>query len=351
MLLSVCIPVYNTSKYLEECLESVLRQTEKDYEIVLIDDGSTDDCPRICDRYAENYSNIRVIHKENEGLLMARRRGFKEAKGDYFVCIDSDDFFYDSDALKKIKCMIEQKNADLLIYEYICGSDKSYYNQTNRRISLFDMPNGYVFQNENKEKLYHKLLLGKDLNAIFVKVVSRNLMDWDEDYNKWKNELVNSLGEDLLQSLPILDAAKKVVYLKEPLYFYRWNGESISRNINPEYYYSYRAIYKRTDEYLNKWGFDNDSVSQIKQKRINMILNVLLAEIRDKKKWLEVLDSVADDEFFQELWKERNVSKISTYYQLAGNLIIKKHFLTLQIVKQSVKILSGVKKRIFKRSL
>ena len=68
MLFSVCIPVYNTSKYLDECLRSVLNQTEKDYEIVLVDDGSTDDSPQICDKYAEKYANIRVIHKEMKGL-------------------------------------------------------------------------------------------------------------------------------------------------------------------------------------------------------------------------------------------------------------------------------------------
>lgn len=351
MLFSVCIPVFNTAKYLEECVESVLNQTEKDYEILLIDDGSTDECPKICDAYAEKYSNVRVIHKKNEGLMMTRRRGFQEAKGEYFICLDSDDFFCDSDAMNKIRCMIEQKNADLVIYEYIYGFDKSVDNQDAQKISLFDVPSGYVFQNESKKILYRKLLLGKYLNPIVIKAISRNLIDWDVDYNKWKNELVNSQGEDLLQSLPVLDTAKRIVYLKEPLYFYRWNGESISRNIRPEYYYSYRAVYKRTDEYLNKWGFDSDSISQIKQKRINMILNVLLAEIRDKKKWLEVLDSVADDAFFKELWEERDVAKISTYYQLAGNLILKKHFFILQIVNQSVKILSGVKKRIFKRSL
>ena len=91
MLFSVCIPVYNTSKYLDECLASVLCQTEKDYEIVLVDDGSTDGSGALCDRYAARYPHIRVIHKENEGLMMTRRRGFQEALGDYFICLDSDD--------------------------------------------------------------------------------------------------------------------------------------------------------------------------------------------------------------------------------------------------------------------
>ena len=93
MLFSVLIPVYNTSKYLDECINSVLSQTEKNFEIVLLNDGSTDNSGDICDSYAEKYPDfIRVIHKENEGLMMTRRRGFKEAKGDYFICLDSDDY-------------------------------------------------------------------------------------------------------------------------------------------------------------------------------------------------------------------------------------------------------------------
>lgn len=349
MLFSVCIPVYNTSKYLDECLQSVLCQTEQDYEIVLVDDGSTDSSGAVCDRYAAQYPQIRVLHKENEGLMMTRRRGFAEAKGDYFICLDSDDALNDADALKKIRRMIAEKNADLVIYDYIYASQLNS-DRPDRYISLFDHPDGHVFAGEAKQALYRKLLLGKFLNPIVIKAVSRELVDLDTDYSQWQASLVRSQGEDLFQSLPILDAAQRVAYLKAPLYFYRWNPGSISKNVRPDYYYAYRTVYLRTDEYLEKWGFTQDEIHRIIQTRINMIFSVLLAKHHpDHDQWLRVLRDVSDDPFFRELWQKRDPAHVCKYYMLAGELILKKQFTALQAAKKATETLSGLKKQILRR--
>jgi len=349
MLFSICIPVYNTSQYLDECLRSVLCQTETDYEIVLVDDGSTDGSGTICDRYASEYPNIRVIHKENEGLLMTRRRGFQEARGAYFICLDSDDALNSDDALKKIRQTIEETKADLVIYDYLFAEDISSPKQ-DKFISLFDHPSGYIFQKETKKELYDKLLLGKYLNPIVIKAVSRNLLDFDTDYSQWKTELVNSQGEDLFQSLPILDAAERVAYLKEPLYFYRWNPDSISRNIRPDYYYAYRTVYQRTDAYLDKWGFDDMQRHRIDQHRINMIFGILLTQGRaERNQWLNVLRDASDDPFFLKLWQKRDAGYISRYYLLMGDLLVKKQFGILQIVKMVTGRIVSVKQKIRNR--
>ena len=349
MLFSICIPVYNTSKYLDECLQSVLCQTEKDYEIVLVDDGSTDASGTICDRYAAQYPQIRVIHKENEGLMMTRRRGFAEARGSYFICLDSDDALNDPDALKKIRSMIEDKNADLVLYEYIYASEL-HSKLPDRVISLFDYPNGYVFQGEIKQELYRKLLMGKFMNPIVIKAVARNLVDLDMDYSQWKDSLVNGQAEDLLQSLPILDAAQRVAYLKEPLYFYRWNPASISKNVRPDYYYAYRTVYQRTDEYLTRWGFRDDEIHRIMQGRLNIIFGVLLAKSHlDHDQWLQVLGTVAEDPFFHDLWKKRDSAYVCKYYMFMGELLLKKQFGLLQLAKKTVEAISGMKKKILVR--
>jgi len=198
-----------------------------------------------------------------------------------------------------------------------------------------------------KQELYNKFLLGKGLNPIVIKAVSRKIVDMDEDYSRWKDSLVNGLAEDLFQTLPILDAAQRVAYLKESLYFYRWNPASISRNIRPDYYYAYRTVYQRTDEYLKKWGFEEEKIHRIMQGRINMIFGVLLAEHQpDRKRWLQVLSEVSDDPFFRELWQKRDKAYICKYYMLMGQLILKKQFLILQIVKKTVEFLVRIKKYI-----
>lgn len=349
MLFSVCIPVYNTAKYLDECLQSVLSQTEKDFEIVLVDDGSTDGSGAICDRYAAQHPNIRVIHKENEGLMMTRRRGFQEARGDYFICLDSDDALNDQDALGKIRHMIVAKDADLVLYAYIYASD--LHAQTpDRYIRLFNHSNGHIFQGERKKELYRKLLMGGFLNPIVIKAVSRELVDLNVDYSQWKDSLVSSQAEDLLQTLPILDAAQRVAYLDEPLYFYRWNPASISKNVRPDYYYAYRTVYLRTDEYLEKWGFSADDIHRIMQTRINMIFGVLLGgDCTERNQWFEVLRKVSDDPFFRQLWTKRDSAYICKYYMLMGELILKKQFTLLQLTKKTVGIISKMKKKLLQR--
>ena len=349
MLFSVCIPVYNTAKYLDECLQSVLNQTETDYEIVLVDDGSTDASGAICDRYGTQYPNIRVIHKENEGLLMTRRRAFQEARGDWFICLDSDDALNDRYALEKIRDLIARTAADLVCYDYIYAAQWNTQ-KPDRYITLFDSPNGHVFEQKEKHILYDKLLLGKSFNAIVIKAISRDLLDLDVDYSQWKDCLVNSQAEDLFQSLPILDAAKRVAYLKEPLYFYRWNPSSISKNVRPDYYHAYRTVYLRTDEYLKPWGFTDDEIHRIMQHRINMIFGVLLAERHpDHAQWLHVLHQVSDDPFFRDLWQKRDPHAVCSYYRLMGRLILQKRFGCLQAVKWIVERIVHIKKNIRKR--
>ena len=92
MKLSIIVPIYNVAPYLRKCMDSLLAQDILDYEIILVDDGSPDECPRICDAYAEKHSNIHVIHQENAGLSAARNTGVAKAQGDYIWFVDSDDY-------------------------------------------------------------------------------------------------------------------------------------------------------------------------------------------------------------------------------------------------------------------
>lgn len=118
MKFSVVIPIYKVEKYLRECIDSVLNQTFRDYEIILVDDGSPDSCPQICDEYAEKDDRIRVIHQKNAGLACARNTGIKAAVGEYLVCIDSDDYFLSNTALAQIDEAINDKKPDIVFYGY-----------------------------------------------------------------------------------------------------------------------------------------------------------------------------------------------------------------------------------------
>lgn len=117
-LFSIIIPVYNVERYLNKCIESVVKQTYKNFEIILVDDGSPDSCPRICDEWAKKDDRIVVIHKGNGGLSSARNAGIKRAKGQYIGFIDSDDYWIENNFLEKIKDIVTENSVDVILFEY-----------------------------------------------------------------------------------------------------------------------------------------------------------------------------------------------------------------------------------------
>lgn len=324
MLFSVCIPVYNTSKYLDECLRSVLCQTETDYEIVLVDDGSTDDSGDICDRYAAQYPHIRVIHKANEGLMMTRRRAFREARGDYFICLDSDDYWLSDHVLSRIREIITENNCDLVLYNYIAGKENP---ENDKLVTLFEHSDGFLFDTSNKTALYKELLLGKGLNAIWIKAASRSIVDVDVDYSVWKNDICRA--EDLFQSFPMLNNAQRIGYISEPFVHYRWTPGSISNNPKLNYYRAFRTIYRREEEYLRLWNLDGETVMKARLRRIPNILSILITGYHGCKRtgrldeWKAFIKEVSEDSFFRELlpWQEK--ARVSRYYRWLGQLTMK----------------------------
>ena len=117
MKLSIIVPIYNVAPYLRKCVDRVLAQDITDYEIILVDDGSPDECPQICDGYAEKYDNIRVVHKENAGLSAARNSGIKVATGDYIMFVDSDDYLQPN-SLGALMEQVKRDNLDVLRFRY-----------------------------------------------------------------------------------------------------------------------------------------------------------------------------------------------------------------------------------------
>lgn len=111
--LSVVIPVYNSESYLRRCIESVLRQLSEDIELIIVDDGSTDLSSNICDSYCEQHTNIHVIHKENQGLISARKTGVKASHGKWISFVDSDDYI-DDGMFRRILNIGEKYNCDLV---------------------------------------------------------------------------------------------------------------------------------------------------------------------------------------------------------------------------------------------
>ena len=115
-MVSIIVPIYNVEQYISKCIESILAQTYRDFELILVDDGSPDNCGKICDEYAKQDSRVHVIHQENKGVSAARNAGISLAKGEYIMLVDSDDFITEN-MLEKMHDCIAESGSDIVI----CG--------------------------------------------------------------------------------------------------------------------------------------------------------------------------------------------------------------------------------------
>ena len=152
MKLSIIVPIYNVASYLRKCVDSLLTQDISDYEIILVDDGSPDECPQICDEYAEKYDNIRVVHQKNAGLSAARNSGIKIATGDYIMFVDSDDYLQPN-VLGALLEQVKRDNLDVLRFRYqnVRESGEAfapYKDMTNYNDYSAEPTDGLAFLNE-----------------------------------------------------------------------------------------------------------------------------------------------------------------------------------------------------------
>lgn len=341
MFFSILVPVYNTSPYLRECVDSILGQSFQDFELVLLNDGSTDDSGAICDEYAGQYSNVRVVHKTNEGLMMTRRRGFREAKGEYFICVDSDDKLYDRCALEKIRDTIIRTGCDLVIYNYVYGAGGG---RAERSSNLLDCENGHVFEGEEKMRLYEKLLTSNNMNNMWIKCPARHVVDVDVDYSQWKQDICRA--EDLFQSYPMLTNAQKIAYLRDPIYFYRWTPGSIGNKARFQYYNSLRCIYLRENEYMEKWGVSEKIRDAAVRRQVTGLMTVVCKcyftckQKGDVESWKSFVASVAEDPFFREILHGCDRKKVLKYYRILHNLLCHKWYGAAAFVMDTTTVVS-----------
>lgn len=207
-LVSVIIPVYKVEQYLDKCIKSVVEQSYKNLEIIIVDDGSTDNCPLICDNWAKLDERIKVIHKSNGGLSDARNAGLQIAKGDYISFVDSDDWIA-SNMYQTMIDVIQKENADICA----CGIMVS----TLRDEHALDIPE---VRGDSKKTL-----------GLLYDDTRYPVATWNKLYRRkcWEKLRfpVGKICEDAFTTYLLVDQADKIVQISDPLYYYRIRSESI----------------------------------------------------------------------------------------------------------------------------
>ena len=177
MRFSIILPIYNVEKYLKECVDSILKQTFRDYEIILVDDGSTDGSPELCDKLAETYDFIRVIHKANGGAADSRNVGLKSAIGDYIIFIDSDDFILSEHFLEDVNNSFSE-NVDMVLYKYSKFFDESAKLKENYADKIYELVKADAFFGMAWIRAIRKDIL-LDNQILFETGLTGEDMDWN----------------------------------------------------------------------------------------------------------------------------------------------------------------------------
>lgn len=222
-MISIIVPIYNVEEFLHQCIESICHQTYDDLEIILVDDGSTDGCPDICEEYAAKDRRIRVIHKANSGPSGARKIGIAAAHGEYICCVDSDDWI-DSDMLQKL--MDAGAGADIIIgagYEECAGY---------RGGKMNTVPEGLYATKEQREDLYGRMLMNGNFfeygiqTSLWGKLFKRNV------FERYCMEVADVIryGEDTACIYPCILESESVYVTNLPAYHYRMRSGSIVRS-------------------------------------------------------------------------------------------------------------------------
>lgn len=219
-LLSIVVPVYNTEKYLRQCVDSILGQSFRDFEVILVDDGSPDGSGAICDGYASADARVRVIHKKNGGLVSARKAGMAECSGVYVLNVDSDDYIA-PDHLEKIAQAITDHHPDVVLFGMIQFSGDTEEPLVNR------IPVG-LYTGKRMEVIRSNLICDSTgMQSILYNLCAAAVTR--ERYTVHQNAVVEhiSRGEDLVVTTPLLAGCDSVYVLDYCGYYYRSNPTSI----------------------------------------------------------------------------------------------------------------------------
>ena len=298
-LVSVIVPVYNVEKYLGQCIDSIISQSYSKIEVILINDGSSDDSGKICDDYAKKDDRIKVIHKENGGVSSARNLGIIESTGNWVVFIDSDDWINNS-YIEILIAVAKRENADVVS----CGYNRVSETNT-EKINI----SGEDVILDSKEYLIKSLNPQTGIGFCHTKLIRKNVVGdirFDEDIK---------VAEDALFNMQISKNISKAVQCKKALYNYRNNSNSVVKKYNDNYANNYLCGMKATKKYI----FENYDNNEILQNYYNFVAyHVMLVAvnycyhhdnpINDRKK---LLKEICNYDEFKDGIKKSNYKNIS----------------------------------------
>lgn len=307
-LVSIIIPVYNVEKYIENCLKSIIKQTYKNLEIILIDDGSNDCSVKIIEKYIGD-KRIKLIKQKNKGVSAARNIGIKKAKGKYLMFVDSDDWL-DLNCIEKCINFMEKNGLEIVLF-----SRKDEYEEKTVAKELF-LEEFILKEKSTIENIFFRRYFGpykeelkecleiEKLNTVWGKIYSKKIIT-----TKFKDiKIVGS--EDCIFNLEIFFNVNKIGYVQGIYYHYRKsNMSSITKTYKKNLYVQFRNMYKIMEKYIELKKLPKNYVCALNNRKIinlfSFILNICYSDLKFKNK-LQEIKNILNDKFYIELFKKFN---------------------------------------------
>lgn len=298
-LVSVVLPVYNVERYLNRCIESVVNQTYRNLEIILIDDGSPDNCPRLCDEWAKKDRRIKVVHKQNEGLGYARNTGIDNATGEYICFFDSDDYVDLRTVELTYKLACEYKT-DIVTYGYNCVNSKG-------EISKSIVPNTSkaFYESEEIMDYFFPNIIAPDMETgevsnLWISICG-SLFSMDLiNRAKWRVASERDIiSEDVYSMLKLYKYVNRVGVIRESLYFYCVNMSSLSRSYKSDRFKRLKHFYSSCIKLCDELAYSDKVKRQLSYPFVSFTIGAMKQVLNTDKSY-SILKEMVNDELLQE---------------------------------------------------
>ena len=239
---SIIVPIYNVGKYLDDCINSILAQTFTDFELILVDDGSTDNSGAICDAFAERDSRVKVIHKKNNGVVSARKDGVLAAKGKYIGYVDGDDWI-EKDMYEKLVYYMDKYDCDLVMCDIVHEDTARFLETGGTTDSIED---GYYDAKKMKEKVFPTMVYSGRFYEFGIYPVVWNKLYRREKLIKYQCAVDDriTIGDDTACVFPYLLGSDSMYFIKGvPLYHYRHPESSMTAAYDKIYFKRIKVLY------------------------------------------------------------------------------------------------------------
>lgn len=335
---TIILPIYNVEKYLDRCINSILSQDFKDYEIILIDDGSPDNCPQICDTWEQKDKRIKTIHKQNEGLGMARNTGLENANGKYVFFIDSDDYILPG-LFSEMFEYLNNKLCDIVFYGFQ-RTDK------NDNILSKSIPNPYKDYYDKNYEIRNELL------ADFIAQNPRSAVETNLNVTAWNccisREFLNEnklrfvserryISEDLYFYLDICEYLNRVGFIKKVYYSYCQNEGSLTYSYKPDRFERIKQFYEDSLIISDKKKYNEEIKFRLKGVFISFTIACLKMEAANYKnigfiKSYASFKKVCSDSSLYNIVLNYPCDSLGKGWKLFSKCILQKRYLELYLL-------------------